>query len=331
MTWRQLRIYAIAALLCPSGAWGADCGPLKLLNTIAMAPFGSTDVMVVPVTINDVAKGMIFDTAASETQISHLTAEELKLPMRHWRTESRDVNGHASREVATVQALAFGNMRRQGVTLRIWPDPDFGKDAPLVAGVISRDLLFDYDVDVDFGAGILNLFAKDHCFGAINYWHPAAIAAMQVTIRDKHIHIPVMLDSHAFDAVIDTGSQHSTISLPVAQRVFGLSPSSPGVVPLGAVNNDPALTGFMHTFASLSFGGVTVLTPDMMILPDVVNQGGDRSAQTGNRALRNGANMALPAVIIGMDVLRHLHIYLAPDERNFYVSLTSPGPRAAEP
>jgi hypothetical protein len=308
-------------------ARGQDCGPLTLLHTIRMAPFGKTDVMVVPVTINGVAKGMIFDTGAAETQIAQTTVAELQLPIRHRRTESRDVNGNVSYDGVLVQNLTFGNVKHEDLALRVWPDPDFGKGAPLVAGVISRDLLFDYDVDVDFGTGVLNLFSKSHCFGRIDYWHPPAIAAMQVTIREKHIHIPVMLDGQSFDAVIDTGSQHSTISLPVAQRVFGLSPQSPGVTPLGAVNNDPALTGFVHTFGSLSFGGVKVLTPDMMILPDVTNV--YRGQQTGNRAYRRNADIALPEIIIGMDVLRHLHIYLAPDEQNVYISLASSG--AAKP
>ena len=311
------------SLIGTPGAWGQDCGPLTLLHIIRMAPFGNTDVMVVPVTINGVAKGMIFDTGAAETQIARTTAAELQLPTRHWRTESRDVNGNVSYDGVLIQSLTFGNAKHENLALRIWPDPDFGKGAPLVAGVISRDLLFDYDVDVDFGTHTLNLFSKNHCFGKIDYWHPPAIAAMRVEIRDQHIHIPVMLDGQSFDAVIDTGSQHSTISLPVAQRVFGLSPQSPDVAPLGAVNNDPALTGFVHKFGSLSFGGVKVLTPDMMILPDLTHP--YRSQQTGNRAFQRKSDMALPEVIIGMDVLRHLHIYLAPDEQNVYISLASFG------
>ena len=103
---------------------------------------------------------------------------------------------------------------------------------------------------------------------------------MRFTIKDGHIHIPVMLDGRAFDAVIDTGSQYSIISLPVAGMAFGLRADSPGVTPLGAVNSDPSLNAFMHTFASLSFGGVTVLTPDMMLLPDRMARAGGRGQQT---------------------------------------------------
>jgi hypothetical protein len=314
---------ALALTLCCTGAQAEECGPLKLLNAVQMAPFGITGVMVVPVTINGAAKGLILDTGASETQIARATAEELQLPLRRRRTLSLDVNGNASRDAALVHELAFGNKRHNDIVLRVWPDADFGKGMPLVAGVISRDLLFAYDVDVDFGTGTLKLFSKDHCFGKIDYWHPPAMAAMRITIRDGHIHIPVMLDGHAFDALIDTGSQHSTISLPAARRMFGLSPGSPGVAPLGPVNNDPALTGFVHTFGALSFGSVMVLTPDMMILPDKVSRDGHLGWRTTDRAFLQDARRGLPEVMIGMDMLRHLHIYLAPDEGNFYVSLAS--------
>jgi predicted aspartyl protease len=322
-----MRLAVISALLCLAGAplvQAQTCGPLKLISSQQMAHFGSTDVMVVPVTLNGAAKGMIFDTGAAETQLSRTVVKELKLPVLQRNSEAHDVSGHVSRDVALIQLLSFGKMRRRGIGLRVWPDPDFARDTPLLAGVLSRDLLFDYDVDADFGTGILKLFSKDHCFGAIDYWHPPAMAVMKFTIRSKQIHIPVTLDGHALDAMIDTGSQYSIISQPVAQRVFGLTPASPDVKPLGAVNNDPALTGFVRTFGTLSFGGVTVLTPDMMILPDKVNR--DRSQQSENRALFNNASLVLPQVTIGMDVLRHLHIYLAPDERNFYVALADPPP-----
>jgi predicted aspartyl protease len=327
----------IAALLCLAGTGSAQaqaaCGPLKLLSSQQMARFGSTDVMVVPVTLNGMAKGMILDTGAGVTQLSRAVAEELKLNIhrsRDWRhREARDVSGNISTSAATVHNLSFGKVSFQDIELHLWPDPAFARATPLLAGMLSHDLLFDYDVDVDFGTGILKLFSKDHCFGAINYWHPPAMAAMRIAVRDGHLHIPVSLDGHALDAVIDTGSQYSIVSLPLARRTFGLSAGSPGVTPLGAVNNDPALNSYMHTFASLSFGGVTVLTPDMMLLPDRMARGGDRTQQTGNRAL---FNTVLPDITIGMDVLRHLHIYLAPDEHNFYVSLTaSPAAPPAKP
>ena len=320
-----MRAGLIAALFCLA-ATGARaqtaCGPLKLLSQQQMAHFGATDVMVVPVLLNGVEKGMIFDTGAGTTQLSRAAAEELKLNIHRSRdrmhAEARDVSGNISTSAATVHTLSFGKVQFEDIELHLWPDPEFGRTTPLLAGLLSRDLLFDYDVDVDFGTGILKLFSKEHCFGAIDYWHPPAIAAMRIAIRDGHVHIPVSLDGHALDAVIDTGSQYTIISLPVAKRLFGLSPDSPGVTPLGAVNNDPGLNSYMHTFASLSFGGVTVLTPDMMLLPDRMARGGDRVLQTSNRAL---LNTALPDITIGMDVLRHLHIYLAPDEHNFYVSL----------
>jgi predicted aspartyl protease len=323
-----MRAGVIAALFCLAGARGAHaqtCGPLELLSSQQMAHFGSTDVMVVPVKIDGVDKGMIFDTGADTSQLSRAVAEELKLNIHRSRdrlhAEARDVSGNISTSAATLHSLSFGKVQFQNIELHLWPDPDFARTMPLLAGMLSRDLLFDYDVDVDFGTGVLKLFSKDHCFGAINYWHPPAIAAMRIATRGGQIHIPVSLDGHTLDAVIDTGSQYTIISLPVAKRLFGLSADSPGVTPLGAVNNDPALRGYMHTFASLSFGGVTVLTPDMMLLPDRMARGGDRTQQTRNRAL---FNTALPEITIGMDVLRHLHIYLAPDEHNFYVSQAGP-------
>ena len=314
---RGVAIAALLGMMAGTAHAQQGCGPLKLLSSQQMAHFGSTDVMVVPVTINGVDRSMILDTGAPQTQLSRGLAEELKLRLHRARAatwvngtrgtnyslggETLDVSGHVSVSAATVQSLSFGKIQRQDVELHIWPDPGLRQSHAAAGGVLSHDLLLDYDVDVDFGTGILKLFDTDHCFGAIDYWHPLAIAAMKITFKNGHVHVPVMLDGHAFDAVIDTGSQYSIISLPVARMAFGLKPDSPGVTSLGAVNNDPALTGFMHTFASLSFGGVTVLTPDMMLLPDRMARGGDRSQQTNNRAL---FDRVLPEITIGMDVLQ---------------------------
>ena len=54
----------------------------------------------------------------------------------------------------------------------------------------------------------------------------------------------------------------------------------------------------------LTFGGVVIDNPQIEILEDRVNRNGDKSQQTINRALANSADIVLPNLVIGMNMLK---------------------------
>jgi hypothetical protein len=141
--------------------------------------------------------------------------------------------------------------------------------------------------------------------------------------------VPVKLDGHEFSAMIDTGAFRTTITLPTAKRVFDLEPSSPGMNRLGNINGDPNLASFTHTFSTLTFEGITVTNPTVAIMPDRM-AAADRTQQTGNRARTNGDFFKIPDLILGMDVMRHLRMYMAFKENTLYVSPGAPVSDATE-
>ena len=62
----------------------------------------------------------------------------------------------------------------------------------------------------------------------------------------------------------------------------------------------------------------------MTIIPDAVNRHGDTAEQTGNRARLVKDDIVGPEMLIGMNILRHLHLYMAFRERKMYISCLSP-------
>ena len=62
----------------------------------------------------------------------------------------------------------------------------------------------------------------------------------------------------------------------------------------------------------------------MRILTDVVAKNADHGLQTGSNIKRVSDDLTLPEVIVGMDVLRHLHIYLANAEHKLYITEATP-------
>ena len=322
---------SLASLLMLTGlstaAQAQDCAPARLLSTVPMhSAEPESNIRTVPVTLNGVTRHMILDTGGAITQLSRDTIAELNLPVRRSRAAVYDINGRVSHRFALVKEFTFGDLHRSDAALLEWPEA-----ARPFAGELAQDMLQPYDVDVDFAAGALRLYAKGHCPGPVG-WTPTARAEM----RNKgwHLHIPVTLDGHTYDAIFDTGSRHTIMRLPAARRDFGLDTESPGMAPYRAINGDAFLTGYLHNFSKLSFGGMTIDHPEVMIVPDIMNRNADRSPLALNRAYHHNADLILPELSLGMDVLKHLRLYMAFGEQALYVAPGDavPGlPPAAKP
>ena len=315
-----LRRLAFVPLLLTAvaAAQAQDCAPAKLLATVPMQDAEpDSNIRTVPVTLNGATHQMILDTGGAITQLSRATIEELNLPHYSSSAAVYDINGRVSRRFALVKDLGFGDLHRNDAALMLWPDP-----IRPYAGELAQDLLQSYDVDVDFAAGQLKMYAKGgakngYCPGPTG-WTPSARAEM----RNKgwHLHIPVTLDGRTYDGIFDTGSRHTIMRLPAAKRDFGLYPDSPGMTLYPAINGDPFLNGHLHTFGKLSFGGITFDAPEVLIVPDVMNRNADRSKIADNPTHHHNENLILPELSLGMDVLKHLHLFLSFGEQALYVA-----------
>lgn len=319
MKFHAIFVSALLALATSAGpALAEDCGPLKLITGVQMITSPGSFEQMVPVTINDVSKLLLLDTGGYMTQMSLDTAKELKLPLHDSALHLFDVSGNESRSFVIADSFKLGSLVAQHQAMMVSPGELGGFD-----GILSTDLMLRYDIDIDFGAGRLRYFSPEHCPGKVVYWAPPAVAATSITVKDQSsITVPVKLEGREFTALIDTGATRTTISLETAKREFDLTPDSPDMVKDGRINDDPKLANYTHVFHTLSFEGIDVANPKVSIMPDRVGSS-SRTQQTGNRALLDLADLKLPQVILGMDILRHLHIYMAFKEKRFYVSAGS--------
>lgn len=303
--------------LCLIGAaHAADCGPLKMVNKVQMQREDGGRRDTIPVRINGTDLHFLFDTGGVTTMIGRETAQSLKLPIRQGDMEFYDLTGNISRDQASVAEFILGRLRGKDVTFPLSPMPH-------EEGIFSLNFMLGYDVDVDFGNDVMNFFDKDHCDGGVLYWKASAVAVVPIVIRDGAITVPVTLDGQTFKAVIDTGASYSTLRMDIAQRNFKLEMGGPDTPQEGFLNGDESLKIYSHIFKSLSFGDIQVSHPHIGIIPDAVNRNGDRSQKTANRARRVRDDIVGPEMLIGMNVLRHLHIYMAFGERKMYISPAS--------
>lgn len=300
-----------------TAAWGQslNCQPPRLLANLPMRPAGiGSSAFSVPVTLNGSSMQLVLDTGGAITQLSRKTIRELGLPLRQSSGAVYDVDGRVSRQFTVVRDFIFGDLHRANAALFLSPD----KAMPF-AGEIAQDMLSSYDIDLDFAAATLGMYAKNHCPDVLGADH---IAFTRVAMINKgwHLHIMVTLDGHTYDAIFDTGSSHTIMRSFTASRDFALSEQSPDMIPYNGVNGDPFLNGHLHRFSQLSIGDIRIEQPTVLIIPDIMNRNADRSPIARSRSLRHNADLRLPELSLGMDVLRRLHLYIAFGENALYIA-----------
>ncbi len=302
-------------------AQAQECPAPKLLATVKMnhAEPGS-QIRTVPVRINGVEQQMVLDTGGALTQVSRRAIAELDLPLKRGGAKAYDINGRVSTHFTQIEDFRFGALKRDKAAFLVWPEPR----RPW-AGQISQDLLQPYDVEIDFAADELKMYAKRPCGGPPG-WGKIPVSRVEMQSKNWHLHIPVKLDGKTYDAIFDTGSRNSIMRLPTATRDFGITRVSPGMELYPAINNEPSLDGHLRRFSQMSFGGITVEQPTILILPDVMNRNAERSRTARDRTKRHNADIRLPELSLGMNVLKDLRLYIAFSEQALYLAPAMPKP-----
>ena len=304
-------------VLAPALGWAADCGPLKLINRIQLQATDQGRRDLIPVSINGTEELFVFDTGAPITSVSRSVADELKLPTRQGDFTLYDMAGHISRDEAAVKEFAFGRARLDDTFLPAL------NDLGSANGLFGVDFLKAYDADLDFGSDTLRVFSPDHCEGGVLYWQAPATGVVPIRVENNQIIVSVTLDGHELNAILDTGASRTDMRQDIARDVFGLTLGAPGVEEVSALSSAPGYKVYAHTFGSLSFGDIQVNNPRMTLMPDLMGRNEERQQLVGSRAHTERDLIKMPELIIGMSILRKLHVYMAFKEGRLYVSPAS--------
>lgn len=300
-----------------NAAWAADCKPLNIVSILDMTPIDRSGMVTIPISLNGTQKDFLLDTGGVYPQVTSKVAEELKLPQHRSNVEFYSADGSLSRTAALVHDFTMGKLRASDMDLQISPG---GEE------IMSPVAFPSYDFEMNFAARKLNILSSDHCEGKVIYWRSQALAVVPIKIRDFHVEVPVKLDGKDFTAIIDTGSSRSTIRQDVARSAFDLAPGSSDMVPDGHLGNDEQAVVYTYPFRTLSFEGVTISNPKVRILPNIMGRNADQSHKMNTLIGRNSDDIALPEVIVGMDVLTKLHLYFAFKEHKLYITEASAAP-----
>jgi hypothetical protein len=306
---------ALLLLTLGTPAWAADCPPLKMVNSIEMVQTPSR--VLLPVSLNDNKRMFLLDTGGSISQITAAAATELGLHMEDAPLKLLDMRGHAERKAARVEKFEIG-FQKGSTWLAVNPDPNEGK-AEGFAGLYAPDLMGPFDIELDFAASKMNVFSQDHCDGRVVYWPAQAVGILPMQFyRQKSVRFPVTLDGKEMLAEMDTGAPNVSMPYDTAERLFGWKPDDPNDKVLSDTGNGKV---YGHIFSKLDFQGVTVRNPHVVIHPNIVGiKDPNNAEQVGNRARHDDYIPDMPDILIGLDVLRRLHLYIAFKEEKIYIS-----------
>jgi predicted aspartyl protease len=242
---------------------------------------------------------LLVDTGSPSSILTKGTADALGLEQRAVGLENNFsmYGGERLTRYTVVKDFKFGKMTAPRVAFLIMQDRSDGID-----GLLGTDFLSQFDMDFDFAGAKLNLFQPHPCEGKAVYWTQNEDAIAKIGFdrqgHDPHILVPVSLDGKKITAILDTGASTSTMHFEAAEHFFDLKTDSPGVT-VRTGNEGPL---YFYPFKTLTFEGVTVNSPKIVLMP------------------RGESKFSDVRALLGISILRQLHLFIAYRERMIYVT-----------
>lgn len=201
-------------------------------------------------------------------------------------------------------------------------DSDMGKSKPY-DGRLTASGFRQYDMNIDFGGKQLTFLAATGCTdpNRVLTWPHAGVAVIPMTMSNGKINVPVTIDGHQINAVLDTGSDRTVMRRGIAERMFGLAADTPQMMSDGDVRDGAGDRVYQHTFPQIAFEGVIASNVPALIQSYSMVHKIRRAAATGSRlSSADDTGEPIPDLALGMDMLRQLHIYAAFGQNKLYVT-----------
>ena len=272
------------------------------LSPAATVPIDPADIHVkVPVTVNGQKRVFAVDTGAFTSAVSQsvVTAQNIKVYGIRGGMQIQDIGRKHAERYATLDEFVLGNQRAQSARMMVM-------EAPGVDGLVGPDYLRNYDLDFDFATNTLNLFRHHPCSGRAVYWTDDYFVVPMDVTDQGHIRVDVLLDGKPIRAMLDTGASFTLMGQETAQNDFHVDVRKVNVEGVGAGTlsgaSGGALNAVLHRFDGLQIGGIQIKNP-------ILAMSTDRDFKSDYTDL-----------LLGMRELRHLHLYVAYQERKLYFS-----------
>ena len=284
----------------------ADCR----VTSVSTVPLEQADGhILVTVAVNDVDATFILDTGAERTLMGDDVVKRLGLARDGWVASIiQGIGGLEQRPNALPRSLRLGGvtLRRRTVTgdtsVTVGPLPVTAIAGRPIAGLLGRDFLSPFDLDIDLPGRTLTLYDVRGCGTGFLPWStPYAAIPTSAPIGAAMV-LQVLIDGRPLRALLDTGASSSLITAPGMSRlgltaeVLARDPggSGAGIGPAPVVMRH-------HRFAEMRVGADTTRDPVLWV----------------------SAVRVVPVVdmLLGADWLRTRHVWLSFATKQIFVAV----------
>lgn len=262
--------------------------------------------------------GIMLDTGAVRSVILPSAARRLDLPRRQARNYRMfGVGGEVPVEVAQVESFSIGPTVRKGMHLIVAGAREL---APGVDVILGDDFFHNVDVEFDLAHGVVRLFQAKDCDGvSLAYW--THDGAGEVTIEAVHdaepqIIVPVKVNGGQMRALLDSGAA-SSVMMKGAAAAVGLTPDSPGVVPVsqGRGVGPKSVDAWVGPIETFTIGNENI-RDTAIAFSDLFKDA--TYAEAGSRVSRPVGGTE--DMLLGLDFLRSHRVLIAHSQRKLFFS-----------
>ncbi len=294
----------LAALLS-AGVARAECS-VRLLTTVPIELADNN--LLVSVAVNGRDATFILDTGADRTLMSEQAVGALGLERSGWVASTiMGIAGGQQRPDALPRSLSLGGvaLRRHNLlgdtSVTVGPLPTSSIEGRAIAGMLGRDFLVAFDLDLDLPARRLALYDVHGCAAWFLPWTKPYAAIPAATPVGTALVIQTAIDGHPLRTLIDTGASGSLLTAPGMARL-GLTPellardrggNGHGVGP-------EAVPMRLHRFASLRVGPEVISNPSVWVATVHV--------------------VPIVDLLLGTDWMRSRHVWLSFATRQVFVA-----------
>lgn len=257
----------------------------------------------VPVTIENHPANLVVDIGAAFSTLDKSFAKSVGLTPKDMHGGTVILGGGIRLgHFVTADSFKIGPLSSKKITFVSAPSEVLVAES---MGMLGTDIMANYDIDIDFANEKLGLFSQDHCAGKVVYWTTGAVGQVPISLnKNRHIIVPVTIDGKQVTAMVDSGAARSFMNFKAAKEILGIDEQNPALKSLGQrhMNGIAEVAAYRYPFTSLTFQDVEVQNPDIEIIKyaDAVHQEAD--------------------LVIGVSILRQLHVYIAYGEKVLYVT-----------
>jgi hypothetical protein len=275
--WKRATLAVLRPMLTSLCLFGpirarADC-LVQQKTQVSLNVSGGT--IIAPVEVNGITASFILDTGAQRSVVTEPAVARLGLARDQWvGTTMSGIGGVNDRANADPRSLSLGGVplvRRtlnHDTSLTVGILPRSNATGQPIDGLLGRDYLSEFDLDLDVRLRRLILYHVSGCAGRFLPWAADYAAVPVSNPAESALVIPVVLDGAPLRALLDSGASSSLLAAPGMFRLkmdLADLASDPSVPVSGLGTHTVSMR--RHQFRSLRVGAQIIDAPLIWVAP----------------------------------------------------------------